>query len=76
MLEHIVTREELLQHIQRLEDKMATKESINNLQDSVDKFAKTVKDFEQEHVVLKEQMSTIQGWARSAGKRLGVEFKL
>ncbi len=76
LLEHVVTREELLEHVRRLEEKMATKASMENLRDSVDKFAKTVKNFEQEHLALKEQMSTVQGWIRSAAKRLDIEFKL
>ena len=76
MLEHIVTREELLENNKRLEEKLATKESMNNLRDSVDKFAKTVKDFEEEILTAKEQMSRVQGWIRSASKRLDIEFKL
>ena len=76
LLEHVVTKEELLENNRRLEEKLATKESVNNLTNSVDKFAKTVKDFEEEILATKDQMSRVQGWIRTAAKRLDIEFKL
>lgn len=76
LLEHVVTKEELLENNKRLKEELATKESVNILTSAVDKFAKTVRDFEAEHLSIKSQMLRMQGWIRNSADKIGVEFKL
>ncbi len=76
LLEHVVTKEELEERLGVMEQTIATKESVNNLTSAVDKFAKTVSDFESEHLAVKHQLLKVQDRVRVAAEKIGVEFKL
>ncbi len=61
---------------QELFDKLASKEDLNMLKNSVDAYAKQSKDMYQEVTVLVAKVSRMENWIKQASTKLGIEYQV
>ena len=53
-------------------DVQAIDEKVAHLQDSVDGLVKIVKDFQDEHIILRHQFEIFKVWAKQVSEKVGV----
>jgi len=65
LLKEVVATKEDLEHL-------ASQESVNRLQTSVDSLAKMVKDFRDEHVVIHHRLQVLESWAKEVSQKFSI----
>ena len=75
MREHVPTKEEISQELDKLRSEVATKDELRVLTNSIDAYAKITKDYFQEVTILGARVSRMESWIQAAAAKLGVEYR-